>query len=267
MTARPGAVDISAPWQAHREIPRSGRKPSASPPTSSASSAAPLGARRRRLPTRSCWRPARPRARSPKRPRDLPAEERECYARARRALVTVETQLAIARVSGIIPASVHAHSRRAWHRYHSASRTPLNHVEHHTDSLPARWQIPKVGIASTPTDTRTARTAADGCELRLLAAARRPDSRFRDAAVAELPFPVPVPDSRSRVRSSRFTVPSPDSPIPNFGFCIDPAKTLDEIDGAQPRERRGRVPTTRCAVLERCDDDAKPRIRATSRMS
>ena len=35
-------------------------------------------------------------------------EERECYARARRSLVAVETQLAIARVSGIIPASVHA---------------------------------------------------------------------------------------------------------------------------------------------------------------
>ena len=35
-------------------------------------------------------------------------EERECYARARRALVAVETQLAIARVSGIIPSSVHA---------------------------------------------------------------------------------------------------------------------------------------------------------------
>ena len=35
-------------------------------------------------------------------------EERECYGRARRSLVAVETQLAIARVSGIIPASVHA---------------------------------------------------------------------------------------------------------------------------------------------------------------
>ena len=35
-------------------------------------------------------------------------EERECYARARRSLVAVETQLAIARVSGIIPSSVHA---------------------------------------------------------------------------------------------------------------------------------------------------------------
>jgi four helix bundle protein len=40
--------------------------------------------------------------------RSTTQEERECYARARRSLVAVETQLAIARVSGIIPASVHA---------------------------------------------------------------------------------------------------------------------------------------------------------------
>ncbi len=36
------------------------------------------------------------------------SDERDCYVRARRALVAVETQLAIARVSGIIPSSVHA---------------------------------------------------------------------------------------------------------------------------------------------------------------
>lgn len=45
-------------------------------------------------------------AEAPTRP--TPAEERECYARARRSLVAVDTQLAIARNSGIIPASVHA---------------------------------------------------------------------------------------------------------------------------------------------------------------
>jgi four helix bundle protein len=54
-------------------------------------------------------------------------EERECYARARRSLVTVETQLAIARVSGIIPSSVHAQLAS---RVASLSQRVSNHLNH-----------------------------------------------------------------------------------------------------------------------------------------
>jgi four helix bundle protein len=73
-------------------------------------------------------------AEAPTRP--TPSEERECYARARRALVTVETQLAIARVSGIIPASVHAQLASRVASLSQRVSTSLNHVEHHTNSLP-----------------------------------------------------------------------------------------------------------------------------------
>ena len=55
------------------------------------------------------------------------AEERECYVRARRALVSVETQLAIARVSGIIPSSVHAQLAA---RVASLSQRVSNHINH-----------------------------------------------------------------------------------------------------------------------------------------
>jgi len=54
-------------------------------------------------------------------------EERECYVRARRSLVAVETQLAIARVSGIIPSSVHAQLAS---RVASLSQRVSNHLNH-----------------------------------------------------------------------------------------------------------------------------------------
>src|SRR5215207_5212641 len=64
-------------------------------------------------------------AEAPTRP--TASEERECYVRARRSLVAVETQLAIARVSGIIPASVHAHLGA---RVASLSQRVSNHLNH-----------------------------------------------------------------------------------------------------------------------------------------
>jgi four helix bundle protein len=64
-------------------------------------------------------------AEAPTRPTQ--GEERECYTRARRALVTVETQLAIARVSGIIPSSVHA---QLGARVASLSQRVSNHINH-----------------------------------------------------------------------------------------------------------------------------------------
>jgi len=70
-------------------------------------------------------------AEAPTRP--TPAEERECYARARRSLVTVETQLAIARVSGIIPASVHAQLASRVASLSQRVSNYLNHVEHPPD--------------------------------------------------------------------------------------------------------------------------------------
>jgi four helix bundle protein len=62
-------------------------------------------------------------AEAPTRP--TAGEERECYMRARRSLVAVETQLAIARVSGIIPSSVHAQLAA---RVASLSQRVSNHV-------------------------------------------------------------------------------------------------------------------------------------------
>lgn len=74
-------------------------------------------------------------AEAPTRP--TPAEERECYARARRLLITVETQFAIARVSGIIPASVHAQLAARLASLSQRVSNHLNHVERHIDtSLP-----------------------------------------------------------------------------------------------------------------------------------
>jgi four helix bundle protein len=66
-------------------------------------------------------------AEAPTRPTS--AEERECYARARRSLVAVETQLAIARVSAIIPASVHAQLAARVASLSQRVSNQLNHVE------------------------------------------------------------------------------------------------------------------------------------------
>ena len=69
-------------------------------------------------------------AEAPTRP--TPAEERECYGRARRSLVTVETQLAIARVSGIIPSSVHAQLNARVASLAQRVSNQMNHIERHT---------------------------------------------------------------------------------------------------------------------------------------
>ena len=88
-------------------------------------------------------------AEAPTRP--TPAEERECYVRARRSLVAVETQLAIARVSGIIPASTHAHLGSRVAALSQRVSNALNHVERHpaavaerspTTSLPLLADVP-----------------------------------------------------------------------------------------------------------------------------
>ena len=69
-------------------------------------------------------------------------EERECYARARRSLVVVETQLAIARVSGIIPASVHAQLAARVASLTQRVSNQMNHIER-----------PSSDSVSTPTAT------------------------------------------------------------------------------------------------------------------
>ena len=66
-----------------------------------------------------------------------PADERECYARARRSLVAVETQLAIARVSGIIPSSVHAQLAARVASLSQRVTNHMNHVERQLDKSPA----------------------------------------------------------------------------------------------------------------------------------
>src|SRR6478672_12753408 len=68
-------------------------------------------------------------AEAPTRP--TASEERECYARAKRSLVAVETQLAIARVSGIIPSSVHAQLGARLASLSQRVSNHLNHVERH----------------------------------------------------------------------------------------------------------------------------------------
>jgi four helix bundle protein len=73
-------------------------------------------------------------AEAPTRPN--PSEERECYVRARRSLVAVETQLAIARVSGIIPASVHAQLAARVASLSQRVSNQLNHVERHPEQSP-----------------------------------------------------------------------------------------------------------------------------------
>ena len=75
-------------------------------------------------------------AEAPSRP--TAAEERECYARARRSLVAVETQLAIARVSGIIPASVHAQLGARVASLSQRVSNQLNHVERHPAAVAER---------------------------------------------------------------------------------------------------------------------------------
>jgi four helix bundle protein len=74
-------------------------------------------------------------AEAPTRPTS--AEERECYARARRSLVAVETQLAIARVSGIIPSTVHAQLAARVASLTQRVSNQMNHVERHNEKSPA----------------------------------------------------------------------------------------------------------------------------------
>lgn len=68
-------------------------------------------------------------AEAPTRP--TASEERECYARARRSLIAVETQLAIARVSAIIPASVHAQLAARVASLTQRVSNQMNHIERH----------------------------------------------------------------------------------------------------------------------------------------
>ena len=75
-------------------------------------------------------------------------EERECYARAKRSLVAVETQLAIARVSGIIPSSVHAQLSARVASLSQRVSNQLNHIERHTDKSAVAESLPL--LADTP---------------------------------------------------------------------------------------------------------------------
>jgi four helix bundle protein len=66
-----------------------------------------------------------------------PSDERECYGRARRSLVTVETQLAIARVSGIIPSSVHAQLAARVASLTQRVTNQMNHIDRQVDTSPS----------------------------------------------------------------------------------------------------------------------------------
>jgi len=65
-----------------------------------------------------------------------PSDERDCYARARRALVAVETQLAIARVSAIIPSSLHAQLAARVASLSQRVTNQMNHIEREVDTSP-----------------------------------------------------------------------------------------------------------------------------------
>ena len=65
------------------------------------------------------------------------SDERDCYVRARRALVAVETQLAIARVSGIIPSSVHAQLAARVASLTQRVTNQMNHIDREVDTSPA----------------------------------------------------------------------------------------------------------------------------------
>jgi four helix bundle protein len=84
-------------------------------------------------------------AEAPTRPN--PSEERECYARAKRSLVTVETQLAIARVSGIIPSSVHAQLSARVASLSQRVSNQLNHIERHGDKPAPTASLPLLADA------------------------------------------------------------------------------------------------------------------------
>lgn len=75
-------------------------------------------------------------AEAPTRP--TPAEERECYARARKSLVAVDTQLAIARISGIIPASVHSQLAARVAALSQRVSNHMNHVDRHVAAVAER---------------------------------------------------------------------------------------------------------------------------------
>jgi hypothetical protein len=66
-----------------------------------------------------------------------PSDERDCYVRARRALISVETQLAIARVSGIIPSSVHAQLAARVASLTQRVTNQMNHIDREVDTSPA----------------------------------------------------------------------------------------------------------------------------------
>jgi four helix bundle protein len=70
--------------------------------------------------------------------RPTAAEERECYARARRSLVAVETQLAIARNSGIIAASTHAQLTARVAALSHRVQTHMHFAERHAAAVAER---------------------------------------------------------------------------------------------------------------------------------
>jgi len=68
--------------------------------------------------------------------RASPSDERDCYVRARRALVAVDSQLAIARVSGIIPSSVHAQLAARVASLSQRVTNQMNHIDREVDTSP-----------------------------------------------------------------------------------------------------------------------------------
>lgn len=63
------------------------------------------------------------------------AEERECYVKAKRSLVALDTQLAIARNGGILPSSVHAHLTARVAALSQRVSNHLNFAERHGTAI------------------------------------------------------------------------------------------------------------------------------------
>ncbi len=212
MVRSPGARHILAPWQPTSETSKSGRKPSPSPPTSSASSAKAPAARPRSSTDQlmlSALSAASTIADGYGR-YTAPEQTATATARAKRELLRLETQLAIARQADLISAHTHAD-------------LVDSHPERRIDCSAATSSI---SSGSSPSANANQATASLRTRVRLRSELTHDSAR-----------------ALATNRSTRSTV-------------------------AQPRQRRRLACRRRaCAVLDRCDDDAKPRMFATSRRS
>ena len=150
------------------------------------------------------------------------------------------------------------HRRRLWtiHRPGTAATVPRRQSANSCASRPSSPIARQADLVSAPNAQPSSSNRIQSVDATARAATSciSSDSRLPEANA----------DKRKILNSRSTTLHRTDSAAaPPMPF----RESLDQIDRPQTRERRRLRADDRIAVLDRCDDDAKPRIFATSRRS